>query len=490
VISLGVPLALLGLLALPAIAWLHRRRRRPAPVVVPSLLFLEPEDAAALAPERVRVDAELLVALAAAALLALAAADPARTPDPGRTVRVVLHRVPALEARSADGTTGLERAHDAVAGLRGRLTGRDRLEERAVEGTIEDAVAVARSGTAALRVVVSDRLPADAPADVRFVAVGDPEAGNAGILAADATPEGASVRVFATVRNDSPRAFEGRLSLTRGAEADAKALRLGPGEAAGVVFAARSPLPQGAALTLEPGGALAADDRVVLARAPLRVGFEPPPRGYSEAHVDAVRAALGAAAPGWTVDSAHPDLWVGSAASRPDPRAVAFVLHPIAPGVEGVHAGRAPLVPIDPAFGRDVDLAGADLVYDPSVAAGAPPFPVVRAAAAGGGGGEVHWLPDPLAGSPSPADRPAWPLFVENLVRRVAPDPLAVDPDAALLGRDVAPFEARWLEAAPRDRVARPRSLRALLALGGGLCLLWLWLGPALAGPRREPRPA
>src|SRR5207302_356008 len=99
------------------------------PVEVPSVLFLEGETAEAVAPERVRLDAELLLALAAAALLALAAASPRVSSSPaGRVVRVVLDGGSWSQARSRQGELGAKRADDAWGTIRNSLSGSDRIE--------------------------------------------------------------------------------------------------------------------------------------------------------------------------------------------------------------------------------------------------------------------------------------------------------------------------------------------------------------------------
>ena len=126
-ISLAHPYALAGLAALPLLVWLHRRRRRPVPVTVPSLLFLEAEGAEVGAPERIRSDPELWLALLAAAFGSLAAAGPAWTAGrPGRTVRVVVDASPAMQARDAAGVTAASRAEAEVDALREALGPADR----------------------------------------------------------------------------------------------------------------------------------------------------------------------------------------------------------------------------------------------------------------------------------------------------------------------------------------------------------------------------
>ena len=93
-------------------------------------------------------------------------------------------------------------------------------------------------------------------------------------------------------------------------------------------------------------------------------------------------------------------------------------------------------------------------------------------------------------------DTPFWPIFVENFVRAVAGSDgrdgyrvhaHAFDPRVSRLGRDVAPFDARWLDGVKAADGAAPRNLRpfvvgvALLAFGA------LWGVPLVRRRRRVP---
>jgi hypothetical protein len=361
---------------------------------------------------------------------------------------------------------------------------------------------------------VSDRLPEEPPADLKFVAVGDPDAGTAGIVAVDVAEDGPRTRVFVAVRNDSPLAAERVVEATAGPASLRQGISLAPFGARGVVFDVPGALPERIALRLDPADRLG-DDAIDLSRAALRVAFDDGPGAPSEAHTDAVARALDAAAPGWRRESASSavDLFVGPSERARDTAAV-LVLHPIPAGAAGVRP--TSFRPVDSfLLGRDLDAAGVDLVYAPAVAAA--PAAIVRERGRLPREGTdvldrsfvppliVEWLPDPLAGSPAPVEHPIWPLFVENLVVRLQGEraPSAdsatsgyrvahgfLDPsrgDSTRLGRDVVPFDRRWLEGVPIDRRARPRSLRPLLAAGAGVCLLLLWIGPALARRRASP---
>lgn len=115
------PLALLGLLLLPLLALLERWRRRPRPLLWPSLVLWRVA-AAAEAPARRRVEPLLLYECAAVLLLSLAAAGPAwRAAGPARRVPVLLDEGPHMQARLADGRTALEATRDEIARMGNRV---------------------------------------------------------------------------------------------------------------------------------------------------------------------------------------------------------------------------------------------------------------------------------------------------------------------------------------------------------------------------------
>lgn len=486
-IALTAPFALVGLAAAPILVWLHRRRSRPLVVDVPSLLFLEGEPDEVLAPERIRLDRELLLGLAAILCLALAAAGPVWTgAREGRTVRVGIDTGPAMSARSSAGSTPASRAQDAVRALRRELGEKDRLD--LVTGTGSELLRLLREGGAGLRVLVSDRLPAEPLLGVKLVGVGDRETENAGIVAVDVF-EGPSRerQLFVNVRNDASRPR--RLSLNVGGRE--QALDVPAGEARSVIFS-RAAYDDGAwdvALSDE-GGALAVDDHVVLDPSPMPVAFATPAQGLPVEHAAAVRRALDSIAPqGWTEtpDGAHL-LWVGPRGSAPQGAAAVLELHPLPAGVAPFKPGpRASIEPMDPALGKDLDPAGCDLAFDPNVV-GAAPYPLFRRhETIGRQVPHIEWFPDPLVGSPAPVDHPIWPLFLDNVLSalhgRRGPHGYrvtgALDPEGTWLGREDRPGDfAAWVASTPTAASRHDRPLSPVLVVAGAICLGLLWLAP------------
>lgn len=465
------PLAFVGLLALPVVWWLHRRLTRAVPVVVPSLRFLVDEPDADRDARAARPDLDLWLALAGTAAAALAAAGPVwRTHAAGRTVRLVVDDGPAMAARGLDGSTAAARAEAAVARLRDRLGPEDVLARVAASG--DDLVAAARRGAAAVRVVVSDRLPALAAPGVELVAVGDPRARNAGIVAAAAVGGGAPRRAFVTVRNDAPDPRRLRVAVDGGGAA---VLDVGADGVASATLDA--PAGDGPIVVRldDRDGALASDDEVRLVPSAPRVAVAGPDEGLPAAHGDLVRRTLDVVAPGWVAASgADAVLRVGTAAAADGPPATVLVLHPLAAGASGLRApaGGARERPPAP-WGDDVDASGLDLVYARDVLASAP-WPLVRVRARTGGGTVVEVLFDPLAGTPPPADTAAWPILVENVVTAAAGAPAPggarvvglAPPEATRLGRDRRALDDAALARAAPDRPPVERPLRApLLAL-------------------------
>ncbi|MGQ0614593.1 MAG: BatA domain-containing protein [Planctomycetaceae bacterium] len=150
----AAPLALLGLLAIPLLILLDRMRRRPRPMPWPSLLLWRVA-AAGEAPRRRAFDPLLLLECAAAALLALAAAEPALvTGRLARTVVVLRDTGPHMRARC--GKESVAEASDREwARLRAALDARDEIRE--FETPRDLARAAAGLPDADLRVVVTDR---------------------------------------------------------------------------------------------------------------------------------------------------------------------------------------------------------------------------------------------------------------------------------------------------------------------------------------------
>lgn len=493
-IALAHPYALAGLATLPVLVWLHRRRRRPVPVVVPSLLFLEGEPADVGAPERLRSDPELWLSLLAAALVSLAAAAPTWTSGrPGRTVRVVVDASPGMRARDASGATAAERAEAAVDALRDALGPADRFLR--VDVPSARLAAAAAAGSASLRVVVTDRARADLPLGVRTVLVGTPTAVNAGLVALDVVGEGVERSVHLVVWNDAPEAI--RVSLARDGGASV-ALDVPPHGAtrATLAWPVGDPDVPTEIRLADATGALASDDVVAIDPRPVLVGFATDPDALPPAYASAVRRALDAVAPGaWREGTTGPGLvWFGPAALAPKGTAVVVELHPVPAGATAVRAPPgAPLEPLQPEIAPDLDPTGCELVYAPSVAAG-PPYPLVRARRLAPDGPLVlDWCPDPLAGAPAPVDHPVWPLFLDDVVAhvrgRAGPTGLRVrgllDLEATQLGRDVAPFDPAWLASASFDRAPRAIPLPWPLLALGSICLGMLWLAPGIrAGAR------
>jgi hypothetical protein len=283
--------------------------------------------------------------------------------------------------------------------------------------------------------------------------VGDPAARNAGFVAAAATTEGATRRVFVAVRNDAPDARPLRVAVVGGG---ATTLDVAAGGVASATLdAPAGDGPVGVRLD-DPDGALATDDEVRLLPSALRVAVAGPAEGLPAAHGDLVRRTLDVVAPGWVAaPPAEAVLRVGTSVADAGTDAksgVTLVLHPLAPGATGVRApaGGARERPPAP-FGDDVDAAFLDLVYARDVLASAP-WP--RGARAPAGRTVVEVLFDPLAGALPPADTAAWPILVENVVTAAAGAPR---PAGGGRPRAARPDAARARPRGPRRRRARAR---------------------------------
>lgn len=477
-ITLLAPAALVGLLALPLVVWLHRRLTRATPVVVASLQFLEAEGDAAAAPRRAALDLDLALALAGTAAAVLAAAGPVLRAGPaGRTVRVVVDAGPAMAARAADGTSAASRAEAAVARLAAALGPGDVLARLDVADG--DLVAAARRGAGAVRVVVSDRVPPGAEPDVLVVAVGDPAARNLGLVAV-APADGPGPRaVFAAVRNDAevPRAV--RVAADRGGEARLEVPAHG---VRSVTVAAPATGPVVIRVD-DPDGALAADDAATLVPTAPTVAFAAGGDALPPAHEALVRRTLDAVAPGWReAPEAAAALRVGTGpASRADGLHLRLrAVPPSAPTARG--APGTPREPVPAPFGLDVDATAADLVYPLEVRAAAP-WPVLRVGRGVAGGAEVEVPFDPLLGVPAPADTPLWPLLVENVVAAAAGAPAPggarvlglLDPERARLGRATRGPDLAAVAAAPADPAPPARPLRGVLLAVAVGCWAVLW---------------
>jgi len=498
------PWALVGLLALPALVWLHRRRRRALPVDVPSLLFLEGEPADAAAPERVHFDRDLWLGLAALACFAVAAAGPRLAgAGTGRVVRVVLLSGASTHATPGGGravSAALADAHDAIAAAV-RARG-DRLDATTASAPGARAcVAEAARGEGDVRIAVCDRLVPDAPRGVHVVAVGDPAGRNVGIVAADVVLDALSARAHVVLWNDDARPASRVLALGDDPPVHRRTVELPPFSAQ--AFDVTYPAPFATRLSVSvdavPGGGdgrddLRDDDAVVLSRVPLRVAFASPEQGLPAAHRRAVEVALEAIlGPGGIVPHREDlDLFVAPLGVTNEAAELTLFLSPLRDGTPGTRlAPGAPLLPVEAPATRDVDPAGCDLVY-----ANPPPSPapLVRRVATPRGTG-LWFAPDPLAGTPAPVDHPIWPVLLEDLViarrGRATPSGWRTSADAPLdlevtsLGRDSRPFDRAWLAEGATARPARARSVRGPLALLGAVLALALWLLPR---PSRGPR--
>jgi hypothetical protein len=255
-VTLVWPWALLGLLAIPVLILLERRRRRPRPVVWPSLLLwrgiVDQQPV-----ERSRVDPLLLLECLAVALLALAAADPALTSAAGSsTVVVVLDAGPAMQARRADGRTALEATRAEI----------DRIEaDTEVIVAAHDPLDVAMSlGADRTVVVATGRADAEGPGHV--VVGRAPQGFNVGI---DAVVVRGERLWFALATDGEPREFDVAVGGRR--------LRARTGRGVETAFADTIRI-------IDPGDNYAADNAIALRRPTLRVRY---PRG---AH--ALEAAL------------------------------------------------------------------------------------------------------------------------------------------------------------------------------------------------------
>ena len=496
--------------------------------------------------QRLAFGTDLALALGGMAALVLAAAGPsfgARRSE--RVVRVVVSSgAPAMQTGYA------ERVEAALARLRAALGPEDRLEVVHVPGpeahgprpSPEALVAAARAGAPERSLVLSD-VVVEEP-DVHSLAVGDAALGNLGIVAAawerSAGPAERSAgsaerteRVLVTLLNASPRparaevVLRGRAGPGPFAEQARRAVRLGADEVQAVLLERAGP-----ATDLEvvldhetPGGdALPADDRVGLHGAGLRVLIDR--TRLSAAHVAAVRraleAALGSAALVEERADAEPvdlrvERWPVEASSRVAGATTVLALAALDPNDPGVAVGAGPEQVRPHPFVRDVTLAGMQLWRPQAVAAGirwwlqraspsaAGAGDADQGAGMGGEGligedaqGRVLVAFDVTRGAPSPAQRPAWPIFVENLVRTILGSPSdlpgqagvrregLLDVGSTRLGRETRALDAGWLAAAPVREVGAPRALAPWLG-GVGLLLLgalW-WREARRRGPAR-----
>ncbi len=516
-LSLATPWGLLGLLALPLIWWLQKRLRRPPDVELPSLMFLLDEEDARSLPRGRLVDAELLLALAAAGLIALAAADPViRRTAPEAVVRVVISGgSPAgRSGYPADVETTLAALRDAVD--EGTVVETVWVPAPPVPGRPQarpedgDLVASALAGAASARFELSD---ADAPADpagARWLVLGRPEATNTGIVAVSVERAAEGLALFVTLSHHGRAEARGRL------------VAVGPGGEHGVRFRIASDgfasltLPLGAeaeaplrvVLRREDGSAwgddLAADDAVRLERGPLRVGIDdalpPALRARIRRGLTAVLGREG------FVEHPAPVLVfpAPSVALTPEPDVRLYVgFVSLAKDAPTVTAPAGPMrVHPDPLV-RDLASAGGTWVYDaglkPIDERASPPEMLGRILL-GVADGERTWpvlsrfdsivsfFPDPLRGSPAVVDTPFWPLFLQNVVeasghRGVGEGWRAVgllDARSSRASRTRDSLDVASVRGLAPTRPGDSRSLRTLLIACALLCLALLWAAPRI----------
>src|SRR5205085_12510138 len=111
-------------------------------------------------------------------------------------------------------------------------------------------------------------------------------------------------------------------------------------------------------------------------------------------------------------------------------------------------------------LGMNLDPTGCDLVFPPRED-GHAPARLVEDVKDG-----RRFAADPLAGTPAPVDHPVWPLFLDALVSRIHGRSVGggwrvsgvLDPEETRVGRDVVPFDPRWVTDAPHR--VESRSLR------------------------------
>ena len=506
-LSLVSPWALVGLLALPLIWWLQKRLRRPPDVELPSLMFLLDEEDARSLPRGRLVDAELLLALAAAALLALAAAGPVlERSAPQAVVRV------AVSGGSPAARRGYRDDVEAtLAALRAAVDDETVVEVVRVPSpgggdlpvprpAPEDLIASALAGEASRRYVLSDAAPPSDLAGVTWLALGRGEAENTGIVAASVAAGADGPALFVTLSHDGARPVAGRLHVAGIAPERGIDVRVEAGGFASVSLplgrGARAPLR--VALQAADGtpwsDALAADDVLVLTHGALRVAIDPALPAALVARIHAgLTAALGEG--GFVVADA---AVLGFGPPRPEgtgpPMYVAFTT--VAQDAPTETAPDGPLrVRADPLV-RDLAAAGGRWVYAAGAAAAAAGEDVLLGVADGARtwpvvtrkGHHIRLVPDPLRGVPRVVDTPFWPLFLQNVVQAAGHASVGegwhaaglLDPASSRAARTRDTLDASGLASLPAARPGVSRSLRPLLIACALLCLALLWAAPRI----------
>ncbi len=493
---------------------------------MPALMFLQDEAEATRLPRGSRWDVELLLALAATALLACAAAEPSlRQRRPLRVVRLAVD----VRATRPDARAFARRVLAVREEVARALDAADRLDLVSVPDAHDAAdarrppperlVAAARAGEASVRIVVSDEAPPAETGGVHWVAVGDPGIVNQGIVAVAVDVEGQTAHVSCTVVNHAPTGVRLRPRLEY-VGAGGPVTRRGPVRTVAPeglrawtldvpVHVARFHVRLAREDDLPLDDAMPQDDAVLLRRGLLPVFVDPALPPTHRRHIAlGVRAVLG---------TGGARFLAGAEAGRAE---LAFVRQgtpvaasaawslAIAPVREGAPAERAG----DGAEGQgqgdladDLSTASADWIYAGGAATVGPGervllgrrgarrlWPILLQQ-----GRHVRLAPDPARGSPAAFDSPFWPLLVANLVRVTAGRGVGggyraegvLDPATSRPGRARASFEANWIRSAPPSVPGRSRPLRPWLIVGALACLILLWLAPRLR-IRALPAPA
>jgi len=301
------PWGLIGLVALPAILYIHLYRRRFPPRQIAGLfLWLSPrqQTPSGTQRERIPITLSLILELLAALLVTLLLSDPRiRSTEQYRHLVFVLDNSASMTARDADGESSAERARRFVQRQLGvapntkvalLLTGRrpvilGRTEEdpgaaspwldsyrpslpsHSPAGALDLALEVAGANGEVF--FVSDRLPADDEREKRvtYIALGKP-AGNVGFVWAEWTPRlGPSKgKIFLRLANFSSKGKKVQLTArVEGQTVLHKELDVAPGAEEKIVWSA----PGGAEVVSFdlPADSLDIDNHLVLVSPPRKV---------------------------------------------------------------------------------------------------------------------------------------------------------------------------------------------------------------------------
>lgn len=316
--TFAAPWMLLGLVVLPWLVWLERRRERPARVAVSSLLLFEDADAVSgrSVPSWRWLRIVLLASMWTASVVAAAGPGIASGEAEGRRFGLVLDRSASMRTAIEDGLSRT-RADDARESVRRwldslrksdrvslrRVPGPDEVSPWLTPGAARDAIESHGVGDAPGRpsaldvtrffdrggersvevVVVTDDSRDVRNSDAAVIAVGGRVENSAirslvadvAIDADDDEPDAdESIRVrrfVAGVRHFGDRARDATLVLAvDGRDVDRRDVRLEPDTLAIVVFDDGAVVRATASVRLAEPDALASDDRFVIARSPWR----------------------------------------------------------------------------------------------------------------------------------------------------------------------------------------------------------------------------